>query len=94
MATALSGTPVPSDFYGGDLPGATGSASDPYFGFSLSSTTSNCDACYYVNGVEAMCSQVNGCTQTTTETPVATHTATTTETAVIPPSATADCQYW
>lgn len=89
----VSGSLIPTALYPTDVPGAP-SPTGSQLGMSLSSTTTNCEACTYVNGNEALCTYVAGCTRVTTITSTTTIHPTTTVTETIAPSVTAKCAYW
>lgn len=94
-ATTIGGTAYPANLYPTPYPGGGGSQNVPYFGFSLSSSTSSCTGCYWFNGNEVLCSEANGCTKATVATITSTTTLPpTTVTITVTPSAAADCAFW
>lgn len=91
--TVVSGTLYPLAFYPSEIPGAP-TPTVGYFGMSVSSTTTGCRVCTYVNGDERLCSAIAGCLTTTTSTSTGTVQQTTTGTIDPAPTVTADCAYW
>jgi hypothetical protein len=93
-ATIIGGTAYPANLYPTPVPGG-GKPNIPYFGFSLSSSTSSCTDCYWLNKRKVLCTEINGCTKATVTQSTATITLPpTTVTITASPSATADCAYW
>ncbi|KAI9651823.1 MAG: hypothetical protein M1829_002136, partial [Trizodia sp. TS-e1964] len=91
-ATIFNGQQIPLALFPTVPPGAVETPTVTAFGISLSSTTSNCEACTYANGNKFQCSFIGGCTETVTVTTTVMPTKTTT--IIVPPTVTADCAFW